>query len=75
MLRKVAEMTDGRYFRATSNTKLLEIYGAINKLERSKVEVDSLVHYKEEYTLFALLALALLLVELFLRLTILRRIP
>jgi Ca-activated chloride channel family protein len=75
MLRKIAEMTDGRYFRATSNTKLLEIYGEINKLERDKVEVDSLIRHKEEYTPFALLALGCLLLELLLRLTVLRRIP
>jgi Ca-activated chloride channel family protein len=75
MLRKIADMTDGKYFRATSNTKLLEIYGEINKLERNKVEVDSLMHHKEEYTPFALLALACLLLEILLRLTILKRIP
>ncbi len=75
MLRQIADMTNGQYFRATSNTKLLEIYGEINKLERNKVEVDSLMHHKEEYTPFALLALACLLLEVFLRLAVLRRIP
>jgi Ca-activated chloride channel family protein len=75
MLRTIAEMTDGKYFRATSNTKLLEIYGEINKLERAKVEVDSLIRHKEEYTPFALLALGCLILELVMRLTILRRIP
>ncbi|MDR3297583.1 MAG: VWA domain-containing protein [Prevotellaceae bacterium] len=75
MLGKIAELTDGRYFRATSNTKLLEIYGEINKLERNKVEVDSLTHHKEEFTPFALIAAALLLLELMLRLAVLRRIP
>lgn len=75
MLRQIADMTDGQYFRATSNTKLLEIYGEINKLERNKVEVDSLMHHKEEYTPFALLALVCLLMEILLRLTILKRIP
>ncbi|MDR1227149.1 MAG: VWA domain-containing protein [Prevotellaceae bacterium] len=75
MLRQIAEMTDGRYFRATSNTKLIEIYNEINKLEKAKVEVDSLMHYREEFAPFALLALACLLVELFLRLTVLKRIP
>jgi len=75
MLRSIAEMTDGQYFRATSNTKLLEIYGEINKLERNKVEVDSLMHHREEYTPFALIALAFLLLEMLLRLTVLKRIP
>ena len=75
MMRNIAEMTNGQYFRATSNTKLLEIYGEINKLERNKVEVDSLMHHKEEYTPFALIALACLLLEALLKLTILKRIP
>jgi Ca-activated chloride channel family protein len=75
MLHKIAEMTDGKYFRATSNTKLLEIYGEINKLERDKVEVDSLIRHKEEYTPFALIALGCLFLELLLRMAVLRRIP
>ena len=75
MMRGIAEMTGGQYFRATSNTTLIEIYGEINRLERSRVEVDSLTHHKEEYTLFALVALACLLLDILLRLLILRRIP
>lgn len=75
MLRQISDMTNGKYFRATSNTKLIEIYNEINKLEKAKVEVDSLMHYKEEFLPLALIALACLLLELFLRLMVLRKLP
>ena len=75
MMRRVAEITGGKYFRATSNTKLLEIYREINQLEKSKVEVDSLTHFKEEFVPYALAALLLMLLDILLRLTILRRLP
>ncbi|MGL4363663.1 MAG: vWA domain-containing protein [Bacteroidales bacterium] len=75
MLSQVAEMTNGKYFRATSNTKLLEIYGEINKLERNKIEVDSLTHHKEEFMIFVLLALLSLILEFILRFALFRKIP
>jgi Ca-activated chloride channel family protein len=75
MMRKVASMTGGRYFRATNNTKLLAIYSEINQMEKAKVEVDSLTHLREEYEPFALIAMLLLLLDLLLRLTILKRVP
>ncbi|MDR3351003.1 MAG: VWA domain-containing protein [Prevotellaceae bacterium] len=75
LLRQVAEMTDARYFRATDNTKLLEIYNEINQMEKARVSVDSFPIYKEEFMPFALAALAALLLELLLRLLVLRRLP
>jgi Ca-activated chloride channel family protein len=75
MLRKIAEMTNGKYFRATSNTKLLEIYHEINQLEKAKVEVDSLTHFKEEFMPFAFAALIFLLLEMVLKMTVARRLP
>lgn len=75
LLRQIAELTDGRYFRATDNTKLLEIYNEINQMEKARVSVDSFPIYKEEFMPFALAALAALLLELLLRLLVLRRIP
>jgi Ca-activated chloride channel family protein len=75
MLKQISEMTDGRYFRATDNTKLMEIYSEINKMEKAKITIDSLSIYKEEFMPFALGALAVFLLELILRLFILRRIP
>ncbi|MDR2801751.1 MAG: VWA domain-containing protein [Prevotellaceae bacterium] len=75
LLRQIAEMTDGSYFRATDNTKLLEIYNEINQMEKARVSVDSFPIYKEEFMPFALAALAALLLELLLRLLVLRRLP
>ena len=75
LLRQIADMTGGRYFRATDNTKLIEIYNEINQMEKAKITVDSLSIYKEEFMPIALAALAVFLLELFLRLVVLKRIP
>jgi Ca-activated chloride channel family protein len=75
MLTEIAEMTGGKYFRATDNTKLLEIYNEINQMEKTKTEIDSFPVYKEEFLPYALAALGLLILEILLRLFIFRRIP
>ncbi|MDR1680368.1 MAG: VWA domain-containing protein [Prevotellaceae bacterium] len=75
LLRQIAELTGSRYFRATDNTKLLEIYNEINQMEKARVSVDSFPVYKEEFMPFALAALAALLLEALLRLLVLRRLP
>jgi Ca-activated chloride channel family protein len=75
LLRQIAGITAGRYFRATDNTKLIEIYNEINQMEKAKITVDSLSIYKEEFMPIALAALAVFLLELFLRLVVLKRIP
>ena len=75
LLEKIAQETDGKYFRATDNTKLLEIYGEINKMEKSKTLVDSFPLYKELFMNFALIALAALVLELLLRLFVVKQIP
>lgn len=75
LLRKIAEETDGKYFRATDNTKLLEIYGEINKMEKNKTLVDSFPLYKELFMNFALVALAALVLEFILRLFVVKQIP
>jgi Ca-activated chloride channel family protein len=75
LLRQIAQMTGGRYFRATDNTKMMEIYSEINQMEKARVSVDSFPVYKEEFMPFALAALAVLLLELLLRFLFLRRIP
>ena len=74
LLKGIAESTGGRYFRATDNTKLAEIYSEINKMERAKTTVDSFPIYQELFGKFALAALVLLLAELLLRLFT-RRLP
>ncbi len=74
LLKEIASETGGEYFRATDNTKLLEIYRQINEMEKSRTTVDSFPLYKEEFNRFALVALAALLLELVLRLFGARRI-
>ncbi|MDE5945645.1 MAG: VWA domain-containing protein [Rikenella sp.] len=75
MLRKIAEPTGGRYFRATDNTKLAEIYAEINRLEKTKVEIENFVKYSEVYHGWLLLALGLLCLEMISRYLFLRQIP
>jgi len=75
LLEQIAESTEGRYFRATDNTKLLEIYGEINKMETSRTTVDSFPIYKELFMRYALIALIAFALELLFRIFILRRIP
>lgn len=74
LLKGIAETTGGRYFRATDNTKLQEIYAEINRMEKSKTSIDSFPIYKELFSPFAIAALICLLAELLVRL-LLRRLP
>jgi Ca-activated chloride channel family protein len=72
LLKNIAQKTEGRYFRATSNSKLAEIYNAINKLETTEIEELKFYDYDEKYRLFAWIAGLLLLFELTLRNTVYR---
>ena len=74
LLKSIAEATGGRYFRATDNTKLAEIYTEINRMETARVSVDSFPVYKELFGRFGVAALVCLLLELIVRLLI-RRMP
>ncbi len=74
LLKEIAQQTGGKYFRATDNTKLLEIYGEINKMEKIKTEVDSFPIYKELFMKFALIALGAILLEIITRMFVSRRI-
>lgn len=75
MLGEIASMTDGKYFRATDNKKLKEIYTEIDKMEKSKIEVVKYSKKKEEYLFFGLLALGLFITELLMRYLLLRTTP
>ncbi|MBP3662288.1 MAG: VWA domain-containing protein [Bacteroidales bacterium] len=75
LLSEIAESTGGRYFRATDNTKLAEIYSEINKMEKARTTVDSFPIYKELFGRYALLALLALLLELVLNWFVIRRLP
>ena len=72
LLKDIADVTGGKYFRATNNKKLEEIYGEINKLEKTDIDEFKYYNYQEEYRPLALLAGALLLLELLLRYTFFR---
>ena len=72
---QIAEITDGRYFRATNNQKLSEIYQEINQLETTKIEVTEYTRYKELAAYPLLLATLLLMLEIVLSNTRLRKIP
>ena len=74
-LKGIAEITGGKYYRATDRQSLKEIYSDIDKLEKTKLQVSDYREYEEKVLPFAMAALAALLLELLLRLTILRRIP
>ncbi len=75
LLKQIAAETGGKYFRATNNTKLMEIYSEINQMEKTRTTVDSFPVYSERFMRFALIALFALLAELLLRFFIVRRIP
>ena len=75
LLQNIAAETGGKYFRATDNTSLENIYKEIDKLEKSKVEITTFHHYSEKFYPFIFAALALLLIELILRYTVFRKFP
>lgn len=75
VLKKIADVTGGTYFRATDNNKLREIYQEIDQLEKTRLDVKHFSKKKEEYFPFLLAAMLLLLLEILLRYTIFRTIP
>ena len=75
LLKEIAANTGGKYFRATDNRSLEDIYDEIDKMEKSKIEVKEYRKKTERFFPYALLAAALLILELLLRNTIFRSIP
>ena len=74
-LRKIAENTGGRYFRATNTQSLKQIYEEIGRLEKTRIEVKEYTRYEELYIWFAAAAFFMLALEFILSKTWLRRIP
>ena len=72
LMKEIALMTDGKYFRATSNKSLENIYSEINKLETTEVQEQRFYNYDEKYRSLALLAFGFLMLELLLRKTLFR---
>lgn len=72
LLKNIAKQTGGKYFRATDNEKLNEIYAEIDKLEKTKLQELKFYSYDEKFEKFALAAFILFGLELLLRFTVYR---
>ena len=75
VLRQIAQTANGQYYRATSNSKLKEVYEEIDKLERTKLQVKEFSKNQEEFQPLAALLLLSILLSILLRQTVLRTIP
>lgn len=74
-LQAIANKTGGKFYRATNNQELKQIYKEIDTLEKSKYDVQTFTRYDDRFQWFVLGALIALLLEVLLRITVLRRIP
>ena len=74
-LRKVADITGGEYFRATNENVLKDIFGEIDKLEKTRMDVMNFSNTEDNYMPWAIALIILVLVDLFTRYTLLRNIP
>ena len=74
-LQETAELTGGRYFRATDNESLTSIYEEIDQLERTEIEVENFTQYAERFPVVLAFGLLLLLMEVGLAQTVLRKLP
>ncbi|GAA0528544.1 vWA domain-containing protein [Chitinophaga japonensis] len=75
LMKKISSETGGKYFRATNTTALQKIYGEIDNLEKTKVEITSYRHYAEHFFPLAMIALGCLLLEVLLRYSVFRSLP
>jgi Ca-activated chloride channel family protein len=75
LMKEIAEMTNGKYYRATSNDKLRSVYQEIDKLEKSKIDVTEFRKKKEEFLPLLYIGLFLIVIELILRYLYVRNIP
>lgn len=75
VLQAMAQMTGGRYFRATNKSKLADIFDEIDQMEKTKMNIREFSRKEEEYLPFVLAALAFLLLHIIIKNTILRNIP
>jgi Ca-activated chloride channel family protein len=75
VLQEIATMTSGRYFRATDTNSLRSIFGEIDKMEKTKVEVERTAQYRDLFHWFLIPGIALLILEILLSHTVWRRLP
>jgi len=74
-LQEMAEITGGRYFRATSKKEFDQIFSEIDRLEKSDVETPRLLQYEDRYFSWLMVAMVLLCVGMGLQLTVWRALP
>ena len=74
-LKQIASLTGGKYFRATDNNVLAQVFEEIDKLEKTELDVRNFSHTEDNYLPWAVLALLLIVVELVCRQTIVRTLP
>lgn len=75
VLKQIASISGGQYFRATDTRSLAEIFSEIDKLEKSKIEIERIAQYEDLFPWFLMAGIALLLVETIGSQTIWRRLP
>jgi len=75
LLKEIAALTGGKYYRSTNSESLQEIYEEIDALEKTEVEVTTIERFSEEFHQLVMLAGLFLLLELFLRFTVFRTLP
>lgn len=75
LLKNIALKTNGKYFRATDTDKLRQIYQEINEMEKTKIQVKEFTNYNELFVNYAGVGLALLLLEILIFNTWLRKLP
>lgn len=74
-LKAISERTGGKYFRATSETVLKDIFSEIDKLEKTELDVRKFNQTEDDYMVWALILLALVVIDITVRHTLLRNIP
>jgi Ca-activated chloride channel family protein len=74
ILKDIAQTTGGRYFRATDNDKLVQVYSEIDKLEKSKIDVKQFTRKEEKFLIPAIIAFCLLAIEILVRSTVLKKL-
>jgi Ca-activated chloride channel family protein len=75
LLQEIANETGGQYFHATDKENLTKVYASINQLEKSKIQVTTYQRVTDEYFWFLLVGITFIVLELLLRLTILKKFP
>lgn len=74
LLKQIAAETGGKYYRATGNKSMEDIYNEIDKLEKTSIEISSYKHYTELFFPFALICIVAISLEMLLRYTVFRSI-